>query len=106
MRRDRDRSLLRRIGNIVPLPANRDASSIINRWLNLQTRVRERSFCGASDLDRALAAYCASRNLPVPSMKRLAEALATRGFAKDRKGPGGRVRYLGIEIVTPQMTTG
>jgi hypothetical protein len=38
-------------------------------------------------------------------MKRLAEALAKRGFAKDRKGPGGRVRYIGIEIVTPQMAT-
>jgi hypothetical protein len=99
-----DRSLPRRAGNIVLLPANRDASAIINGWLNLQ-RVREGSFCGASDLDRALAGYCVSRSLPVPSMKRLAEALAKRGFAKDRKGPGGRVRYLGIELVTPQMAT-
>jgi hypothetical protein len=103
-RRDRDRSLPRRTGNIVLLPVNRDPSAIINGWLNLQ-RVREGSFCGASDLDRALAAYCTSRNLPVPSMRRLAEALAKRGFAKDRRGPGGRVRYLGIEIVTPQMAT-
>jgi hypothetical protein len=100
-RRDRDRSLPRRDGNIVLLPANRDASSIINSWLNLQ-RVREGSFCGASDLDRALAAYCASRNLSVPSMRRLAEALTKRGFAKDRRGPGGRVRYLGIELVNAQ----
>jgi hypothetical protein len=38
-------------------------------------------------------------------MKRLAEALAKRGIVKDRKGPGGRVRYLGIELVTPQMAT-
>jgi hypothetical protein len=100
-RKDHDRSLPRRAGNIVLLPANRDPSSIINGWLNLQ-RVREGACCGASELDRALAAYCVSRSLPVPSMKRLAEALAKRGFAKDRRGPGGRVRYLGIEIVGVQ----
>jgi hypothetical protein len=105
-RRDRDRSRPRRDGNIVLLPANRDASAIINGWMNGHTRVSDGSCCGASQLDRALATYCASRNLPVPSMKRLAEALTKRGFAKDRRGPGGRVRYLGIEIVTPQMATG
>jgi hypothetical protein len=75
-RNDRDRSLPRRDGNIVLLPANRDPSSIINGWLNLQTRVLDGSSCGASDLDRALATYCTSRNLPVPSMRRLAETLA------------------------------
>jgi hypothetical protein len=51
-----------------------------------------------------LATYCTNRNLPVPSIKRLAEALTKRGFAKDRKGPGGRVRYLGIELVVNVQT--
>jgi hypothetical protein len=65
-RRDRDRSLPRRTGNIVLLPANRDASSIINGWLNLQTRVLEGSFCGASDLDRALATIAPAGTFPSP----------------------------------------
>jgi hypothetical protein len=67
---DSDPSRRKSKGNILLLPSSRDANAIIHAWLNLQTRVREG---GASDLNRTLTTYCNSRNLPVPSMKRLAE---------------------------------
>jgi hypothetical protein len=87
----------RRRGNVVKLPLTPD-HAIITAFLNLLIRSQEGSHATAEDLRKSLEAFCGAKGLPIPSWRRVGEALRQRGYAKDRRGPGGRVRYLNVEI--------
>ena len=88
--------------NVVQLPAHGEASPLITGFLNLHTRRGEGSCSEAGELYRSFARYCQARRVLIPSQRRFGEDLAQRGYPKDRRAAGGRVRYLGIELVTVQ----
>jgi hypothetical protein len=96
-----ERSRRKARGNVVSLSASRDAATI-NSFLSHQTNTREGWFTEAIDFRRVLTTYCKGRGLPVPSTRRFGEAMRARGYAKDRRGRGGRVRYLNVELVNLQ----
>jgi hypothetical protein len=89
----------RKASNVVSLSANRDAATI-GSFLSHQTKKLEGSHTEAIDLRQMLKTFCKGRGLPVPSTRRFGEAMRECGYAKDRKGGRGRVRYLGIELMT------
>jgi hypothetical protein len=97
----RDHSRRKATNNVVSLSANRDTATI-NGFLSHETRIRKGSHTEASDLRRMLTTYCKGRGFPVPSARRFGEAMRSRGHAKDRRGRGGRVRYLNVELANLQ----
>ena len=100
LRRGERRMAKPRAGNVVPL--TREVTPLIASFLNLQTRRSEGSWSEASELYETLVAYCHARKVGVPSQRRFGEELAERGYLKDRRAKGGRVRYLGIELLKMQ----
>jgi hypothetical protein len=88
-------------GNVVSLLANRDTATI-NSFLSHETRIREVSHTEAIDFRQMITTYCKHRGLPIPSQRRFGEAMRACGYAKDRRGRGGRVRYLNVELVNVQ----
>lgn len=85
------------LGGIVSPPVG--IPTEVANWLDQECIRTSAGALTARDAYRSFLAWWAiNQEEDPPSQKRFGEALAQAGFQKDRGGPGGSVRYRGLEL--------